>query len=67
MATTLWRDKRYLNVFAIGSCPATNVSPLVYDSMVKRGVPVIVETHDQLLATCLFQSGLSASDLVPAG
>ncbi len=65
-AATLWRDSRYLNVFLIGSCPAQNVSPLVYDSLVKRGVPVIVETHAQLLETCLYQSGLDASDLVPA-
>ncbi len=65
-AATLWRDSRYLNVFLIGSCPAQNVSPLVYDSLVKRGVPVIVETHAQLLETCLYQSGLDADDLVPA-
>ena len=66
-AATLWRDARYLNVFLIGSSPAQNVSPLVYDSLVKRGVPVIVETHAQLLETCLFQSGLTAADLIPAG
>lgn len=65
-AATLWRDSRYLNVFLIGSCPAQNVSPLVYADLVKRGVPVIVETHAQLLATCLYQSGLDADDLVPA-
>jgi hypothetical protein len=66
-AATLWRDSRYLNVFLIGSCPATNVSPLVFADLVKRGVPVIVERHDQLLATCLNQSGLSKADLVLAG
>lgn len=66
-AATLWRDARYLNVFLIGSSPAQNVSPLVYSDLVKRGVPTIVETHDQLLATCLFQSGLTQADLVPAG
>jgi len=66
-AATLWRDARYLNVFLIGSCPAQNVSPLVYSDLVKRGVPVIVETHAQLLETCLFQSGLTAADLIPAG
>ena len=66
-AATLWRDARYLNVFLIGSCPAQNVSPLVYADLVKRGVPVIVETHAQLLETCLFQSGLTAADLIPAG
>jgi hypothetical protein len=66
-AATLWRDARYLNVFLIGSAPAQNVSPLVYDSLVKRDVPVIVETHAQLLETCLFQSGLTAADLIPAG
>ncbi len=65
-AATLWRDSRYLNVFLIGSAPAQNVSPLVYADLVKRGVPVIVETHAQLLETCLFQSGLKATDLVPA-
>lgn len=66
-AATMFRDPRWLNVFVLGSCPATNVSPKLYASLVARGVPVIVEQHDQLIATCLHQSGLTAADLVPAG
>lgn len=64
MAATLWRHPDYLNVFLIGSGPAVNVSPKVYESLVARGVPSITEAHDQLLKTCLNQSGLTMSDLV---
>jgi hypothetical protein len=63
---TLYRDARYQNVFLIGGGPAINVSGAVMASYVARGVPVIVDTHDQMLRGCVAQSGLSMADLVPA-
>jgi len=66
-AATLWRPQGYLNVFLIGAGTAINVSPEVADSLTARGVPTIVEAHPQMLATCLFQCGLTESDLVPGG
>jgi hypothetical protein len=67
MAATLWRHPQFLNVFLIGAGPAINVSPEVFVSLTARGVPVIVEAHDQLLKACITQSGLALSDLVAAG
>lgn len=64
-AATLWRHSAYNNVFLIGAGAAVNVSPLVYKSLTDRGVPTIVEAHHQLLKSCLYQSGLDLSDLVP--
>ena len=67
MAATLWRHPEFLNVFLIGSGPAVNVSPKVFESLVARGVPSVVEAHDQMLKTCLAQAGLTTADLVRAG
>lgn len=64
-AATLWRDARYTNTFIVGTTAAQNVSPKLRDSLVQRGIPLIVEQHDQMLKTCMFQAGLSQSDLVP--
>lgn len=64
---TLWRHSAYNNVFLIGAGSTVNVSPLVFESLTHRGVPVIVEAHDQLLKSCMFQTGLTQADLVPAG
>jgi hypothetical protein len=66
-AATLWRPQGYLNVFLIGAGSTVNVSPEVADSLTARGVPTIVEAHQQMLDTCLFQCGLTPDDLVPGG
>jgi hypothetical protein len=63
---TLWRHPAYWNVFLLGAGNTVNVSPAVYDSLIARNVPVIVEAHEQLLKTCLFQTGLTVNDLVPS-
>lgn len=65
-AATLWRHSAYNNVFLIGAGSTVNVSPLVYESLVHRGVPSIVEAHEQLLKSCMFQTGLTDADLVPS-
>lgn len=68
MSALLWRHPKYLNVFLIGAGQAINVSPQVYNYYtLTLKVPVIVEAHDQLLKSCLFQSGLTTADLVPVG
>lgn len=66
-AATLWRPQGYLNVFLIGAGSTVCVSPEVLDSLTARGVPIVVEAHEQLLKSCLFQSGLTEADLVPGG
>jgi hypothetical protein len=66
-AATLWRPQGYLNVFLIGAGSTVQVSPLVMESLVERGVPTVVEAHDQMLESCLFQTGLTTADLVPGG
>ena len=62
----MWRDTRYANVFLVGSCPAQNISGKSMEMLTAKGVPLVVDQHDQFLATCLHQSGLDASALVPA-
>lgn len=66
-AATLWRPQGYLNVFLIGAGSTVQVSPEVMESLTARGVPVVVEAHDQMLESCLFQTGLTTADLVPGG
>jgi len=68
MTGTLWRHPAYWNVFLIGSGPAINVSPAVYQSLKARGVPEIVEAHDQMLKTCMAQASLTfdGGDMVPS-
>ena len=67
MASTMWRHPKYWNVFLIGAGQTVNVSPAVRASLLARGVPEVVEAHDQMLKTCLAQACLSAADLVPSG
>jgi hypothetical protein len=62
----MWRDARYANVFLVGSCPAQNISGKSMEMLTAKGVPLVVDRHDQFLATCLHQSGLDASALVKA-
>lgn len=62
----MWRDSRWANVFLVGSCPAQNISGASMAMLTAKGVPLVVDQHDQFLATCLHQSGLTAADLVPA-
>ena len=62
----MWRDARYANVFLVGSCPAQNISGKSMEMLTAKGVPLVVDQHDQFLATCLHQSGLTAAALVPA-
>lgn len=66
MTATLWRHSKYRNVFLIGSGSTVNVSPAVYASLRARGVPEVVDAHDQLLKTCMTQAGLTPADLVLA-
>ena len=62
----MWRDSRWANVFLVGSCPAQNISGKSMEMLTARGVPLVVDRHDQFLVTCLHQSGLTAAALVPA-
>jgi hypothetical protein len=62
----MWRDSRYANVFLVGSCPAQNISGASMEMLTAKGVVLVVDRHDQFLATCLHQSGLTASALVKA-
>lgn len=64
-AATMWQHPDFLNIWLIGAGAAINVSPEVAKSLTKRGVPTIVEAHQQLLKGCLVQSGLDLTDLVP--
>ena len=64
-AATLWRHPAYQNTFLIGAGDTINVSPQVYDSLIARGVPVIVDPHDQMLKGCMTQAGLTLTDMVP--
>jgi hypothetical protein len=66
-AATLWRPKGYTNVFLIGAGNTINVSGATMESLVARGVPVVVDDHAQMLETVLFQTGLTTADLVPGG
>jgi hypothetical protein len=54
-------------VFLIGSGPAINVSPALFNHYTLLKVPYIIEAHDQLLKSCLAQAGLSTADLVAVG
>jgi N-acetylmuramoyl-L-alanine amidase len=66
-AATLWRPQGYLNVFLIGAGSTVTVSPAVLDSLQARGVPLVVEAHAEMLEVCLYQTGLTMSDLTPGG
>jgi hypothetical protein len=66
-AATLWRPKGYTNVFLIGAGNTINVSGATMESLVARGVPVVVDEHAQMLETVLYQTGLTTADLVPGG
>ena len=67
MAATLWRHPKFWNVFLIGAGDTVNVSPAVYQSLLARGVPEVVDAHEQMLKTCLAQASLTTADLVPSG
>ena len=56
---TMWRHPAYREVFLIGGAPAINVTPDIAERYSVAGVPTIVEAHDGMLQSCLFQSGLS--------
>jgi hypothetical protein len=66
-AATLWRPQGYLNTFLIGAGSTMQVSEAVFNSLVERGVPYVVEGHQQMLETCLFQTGLTMADMIPGG
>lgn len=62
---TLWKHPDFQNVWLIGAGAALNIGPKIAASLTARGVPTIVEAHQQTLKGCLVQSGLDLSDLVP--
>lgn len=62
----MWKDSRYANVFLVGSCPAQNISGASMAMLTAKGVPLVVDQHDQFLKTCMFQAGIAQADLVPA-
>lgn len=67
MAATLWRHPKFWNVFLIGAGDTVNVSPALYQSLLARGVPEVVDAHEQMLKTCLAQASLTTADLFPSG
>jgi hypothetical protein len=63
---TLWRDQRFANVFLVNG-DAVTVGPGLYDSLVARGVPVVVEVHDQSLIAYMRKSKLTMAQMVSTG
>lgn len=65
-ALTLYRDRRYWNVWLVGGAQALHVGPALREHYVALGVPEVVDQHDPTLESVLWQSGTSRASLVPA-
>lgn len=63
---TLYRDSRYNNVFLVNG-DVTTVGPNLFDSLVARQVPVVVDTHDQSLISFMRKSQIKVGQLVQSG
>lgn len=63
---TLWRDSRFANAFLVNGDVCT-VDDLTYASLTSRGVPVVVNKHDQMLTGCMRKAQLTMGQMVPIG
>lgn len=63
-AMVRYRDIRYTNVWLVGAGPAINLSGLLDQHYARLGVPLVEDTHDVMLRSLMYQSGLTAGDLV---
>lgn len=63
----IYRDRRYWNTWLIGAGTPVHLTPTLLDSYQAAGIPMIVDVHDQLLKSLLFQCGLTDADLVSSG
>lgn len=57
-----YRDLRYKNVWLIGCGPALHLSGALNESY--ADFPLVEDIHDQALKCVMFQSGMTAQDLV---
>lgn len=62
---TLYRDTRFHNVFLVNG-DVTTVGPQLFDSLKARGVPLVVDAHDQSLISFMRKSHIKTGQLVPS-
>lgn len=60
---TLYRDSRFWNVFLVNG-DVTTIGPALNDSLIARGVPQVVDTHDQSLISFMRKAQIKTSQLV---
>jgi hypothetical protein len=65
-ALTLYRDRRYHNVWLVGGAQALHVGPALREHYVGLGVPEVVDQHDPTLESVLWPAGTPRASLVPA-
>ena len=63
---TLWRDSRFANAFLVNGDVCT-VDDLTYASLSARGVPVVVNKHNQMLIGCMRKAQMKMAQMAPVG